>query len=221
MPHSLVTTSSLSHSAANRLKLIDAALLCISRTGATKVTIDDIAGEVQCSRATVYRTFPGGKEAIFEAALETEVARFYSTLAVSMGRAGDLSELVVSMVTVASAYLLNHETLNAMQVSEPELVMSRLRFGQMDETLASAAAFAQPFFARWLESETAGRSAEIVVRLILSYLTDPSSDLNLEDEAAVRPFIEQFLIPGMVTPNIGQQLQQPSTTTRKKGRSTT
>jgi len=209
-------------SAANRLKLIDAALLCISRTGASKVTIDDIAAEVKCSRATVYRTFPGGKDAIFAAAIETEVARFYSTLAVSMGRAADLTELAVSMVTVASAYLLNHETLNAMLHFEPEIVLGRLRFGQMDETLASAAAFAQPFFARWLEAESASRAAELVVRFTVSYLTDTASNLNLEDEAAVRPLIEQFLVPGMVTPSTRQSLQQPltTTTTTKKGRST-
>ncbi len=220
MPLSAISPSVLDPSASNRLKLIDAALLCIARTGASKVTIDDIAGEVKCSRATVYRTFPGGKEAIFAAAVETEVARFYSTMAVSMGRAGDLSELVVSIVTVSAAYLLNHETLNAIQASEPELVMSRLRFGEMDETLAGASAFAQPFFARWLEPEAASRAAELVVRFILSYLTDPDPRLNLEDEPAVRLFVDQFLLPGMVTTSTRQPLQQRSTTTRKKGRST-
>ena len=221
MPLTTATSREIDASASNRLKLIDAALLCITRTGASRVTIDDIAGEVKCSRATVYRTFPGGKDAIFAAAVETEVARFYSTLAVSMGRAVDLSELVVSMVTVSAAYLLNHETLKAMRQSEPELVMSRLRFGEMDETLASASAFAQPFFARWLEPESASRAAELVVRFILSYLTDPSPELNLEDEPAVRLFVDQFLIPGMVTPSTRQPLQQRSTSTRKKGRSTT
>jgi AcrR family transcriptional regulator len=202
------------------LKLIDAALLCIARSGASKVTIDDIASAVKCSRATVYRTFPGGKEAIFAAAIETEVARFYSTMAVSMGRASDLSELVVSMVTVSAAYLLNHETLAALRIHEPELVMSRLRFGEMDETLSSATTFAQPFFARWLDVEAASRAAELVVRFIVSYLTDPDPKINLEDAETVRAFVDQFLIPGMVSSSTGQLSQHRSTSPRKKGRST-
>ncbi|MEA2588672.1 MAG: hypothetical protein QOH66_1599, partial [Actinomycetota bacterium] len=45
-------------------RVIDAALRCIARWGIAKTTLDDIAREASCSRATIYRLFPGGKDAL-------------------------------------------------------------------------------------------------------------------------------------------------------------
>ena len=70
----------------------------------TKTTLDDVAREAGCSRATVYRTFPGGKEEVIAAVVDTEVARLFSAIAVAMGEADDLEDAVVAgMVTTASA----------------------------------------------------------------------------------------------------------------------
>ncbi|MEI6701188.1 MAG: TetR/AcrR family transcriptional regulator [Actinomycetota bacterium] len=210
-------------SSTNRVKLIDAALACITRSGTRKITVDDIANEVPCSRATVYRTFPGGRDAIFGAAVETEIARFYSTLAIPMGRSNDLSELVVSTITVAAAYLLNHQTLQYLRDNEPEVVMTHLRFGEMDGALLSASAFAQPFFARWMEPEAAGRAAELVVRTLVSYLLDPVPSFSLENEEQVGKFAAQFLLPAMVVPDGPPAKKSRSRSTpqlAKKGRST-
>ncbi len=45
-------------------RLIAATLSCVGRWGLAKTTIDDVARQAQCSRATVYRVFPGGKETL-------------------------------------------------------------------------------------------------------------------------------------------------------------
>jgi AcrR family transcriptional regulator len=185
----------------NRVRLVDAALACVARHGTKKTTVDDVAREAGVSRATLYRAFPGGKEAVLRAAAETEVARFYSTLAVSMGRAADLEEVLVSAITVSAVYLSNHATLHYLLEHEPDVVLNHLLFGQMDETLRNASSFAQPFFVRWLEPEHAARAAELVVRLLVSYLLQPSARLHLEDEAEVTAFIRRFILPGMLHPS--------------------
>ena len=59
--------------------------------GVTKTTLDDVAREAGCSRATVYRTFPGGKEEVVAAVVDTEVARLFSAIAVAMGAAESIS----------------------------------------------------------------------------------------------------------------------------------
>jgi AcrR family transcriptional regulator len=56
------TSSSSSH-------LIDATLQCIARWGVAKTGLDDVAREAGVSRATVYRAFPGGKDALFNTVL--------------------------------------------------------------------------------------------------------------------------------------------------------
>src|ERR1700733_6097160 len=73
-----------------RIRIVDATLDCLVRQGVQKTTFDDIARQSGFSRAPVYRAFPGGKEAVLAAVVDTEVARFFSQLAVAMGGAGDI-----------------------------------------------------------------------------------------------------------------------------------
>ena len=53
-------------------RVLDAVKACCERWGMAKVTIDDIAAEAGCSRATVYRLFPGGKDNIYETLRQRE-----------------------------------------------------------------------------------------------------------------------------------------------------
>ncbi len=53
-------------------RVLDAVKACCERWGMAKVTIDDIAAEAGCSRATVYRLFPGGKDIIYETLRQRE-----------------------------------------------------------------------------------------------------------------------------------------------------
>src|SRR6185437_2489660 len=70
-----------------RVRIVDAALRCLARQGVAKTTADDIAREAGLSRATLYRAFPGGKDGVLHAVVETETARLFSELAVAMGEA--------------------------------------------------------------------------------------------------------------------------------------
>ena len=183
-----------------RVRLVDAALRCIARHGTRKVTVDDIAREAGISRATLYRAFPGGRDAVLAATVETEAARFFSALAVEMGQAEDLEAVFVSGITSAAAYLSAHEALQYLARHEPDVVMTHLRFGQMDDALARATAFAAPFFTRWLDPADAARAAEVGVRLLLSYTLEPTAKVDLADPVAVGAQVRRYVLPAFSSP---------------------
>src|SRR5436309_6749871 len=83
-------------------RVIDAALRCIARWGIGKTTLDDVAREASCSRATIYRLFPGGKDALLDAITRSELARFFSGLAERFDEAANLEDLLVGGMLYAS-----------------------------------------------------------------------------------------------------------------------
>src|ERR1700722_13104306 len=67
-----------------QLRIVDATLACLARQGLHKTTIDDIARQAQLSRATIYRSFPRGKDAIVKAVVDTEVDHLFRSLSAAM-----------------------------------------------------------------------------------------------------------------------------------------
>src|SRR3954453_19711885 len=61
-------------------RIADAALRCFARWGVAKTTLDDVAREAGCSRATVYRFFPGGKDALVGTVACAEIAAFVDAI---------------------------------------------------------------------------------------------------------------------------------------------
>ncbi|MBV9285375.1 MAG: helix-turn-helix transcriptional regulator, partial [Acidimicrobiia bacterium] len=104
-------------------RVIDAALRCVARWGIGKTTLDDVAREASCSRATIYRLFPGGKDALLEAITRTELNRFFSGLAQRFDEAHDLEDMLVGGIVYASRALAGHEALQFVLAYEPEVVL--------------------------------------------------------------------------------------------------
>src|SRR3954471_10003835 len=84
-------------------RVIDAALRCIARWGVAKTTLDDVARQAGCSRATVYRVVPGGKDGLVEPVGRAEASRFFAALAERLDAAADqgLEELLVAGMSEA------------------------------------------------------------------------------------------------------------------------
>src|SRR5438309_8202453 len=104
-------------------RVIDAALRCAARWGIGKTTLDDVAREASCSRATIYRLFPGGKDSLLDAMTRLELGRFYDGLARCLDEAAGLEDLLVSGITYASRALDRHEALRFVLAHEPEVVL--------------------------------------------------------------------------------------------------
>jgi AcrR family transcriptional regulator len=181
-----------------RVRIVDATLACLARQGLAKTTVDDIAREAKFSRATLYRTFPGGKDAIVEAVVETEVARLFSSLAVVMGEATDLEEVLVAGMVESARRLSAHGALAYLLLNEPGVILPRLTFADMDRVLFVAGDFAAPFFARWLSPDEASRAAEWAVRIVFAYVADPAPGTDLRDPEDTRALVRRFVLPGIL-----------------------
>jgi len=181
-----------------RVRIVDAALACLARQGLAKTTVDDIAREAGFSRATLYRAFPGGKDAVIAAVVETEVARLFSSLGVVMGEATDLEDVLVAGMVESARRLSGHGALAYLLIHEPDLILPRLIFAEMDRILFTAGDFAAPFFARWLSPDEASRAAEWAVRIVLAYLADPAPGTDLSDPEDTRALVRAFVLPGIL-----------------------
>src|SRR5258706_10904029 len=91
-------------------RVLDGTLACIARVGLGKTTLDDVAREAGCARATVYRCFPG-KRALFTAVLEREL-RALGTRAIDAAAATDsLADAVVAVMLAGADTYSSHAAL--------------------------------------------------------------------------------------------------------------
>lgn len=181
----------------SRARVVDAALRCLARSGLAKTTVDDVARAAGISRATLYRQFPGGKDAVFQAVVESEVSRLFCALGAAMGEAPDLESLLVRAIVEAARRLSTHEAIEYLLAHEPGTILPHLTFSGLDRLLQTTVGFAAPYFGRWLEPEDAARAAEWASRIVISYMVCPDEDLDLTDPRAVERLVAMFVVPGI------------------------
>jgi AcrR family transcriptional regulator len=200
-----------------RIRIVDATLSCLASQGLAKTTLDDIAAWAGLSRATVYRVFPGGREAILAATVETELARLYSELAVAMGEGSDLMEALTAGIVTAARRLRDHGAIRFLLAHEPGVLLTHLCFDQMDRLLEVASSFAAPFLTRWLEPDQAARAAEWAVRITMSYTEAGQPALDITDADDVARLVGRFVLPGILALQlpVAESLGGTSTTTRR------
>lgn len=179
-------------------RVIAAALSCIARWGVAKTSLDDVARQARCGRATVYRAFPGGKEALVRAVARAEAARVASVVAERLEQAATLEDLLVAGLFEAARQIAGHAALAYLVEHEPETVVPWLAFEHGDEFLAFATDVAAPQLVRFLPPAEARRAAEWTARVLLSFLVCPAPGFDLSDEDSARALVTTFLLPGLV-----------------------
>jgi AcrR family transcriptional regulator len=179
------------------LRVVDATLRCIARWGAAKTTLDDVAREAGWSRATVYRLFPGGKDAVLQTVVEVELERLFTALDERLVGARDLEDVLVEGMSETGARITGHPALRFLVAHEPEVILPQISFARAERVLARAASFASPHLARWLGPEEANRVGEWVTRIVISYAASPSAGVDIADPASVRRLVRRFVLPGI------------------------
>jgi AcrR family transcriptional regulator len=179
-------------------RLTDAMLACMGRWGVAKTTLDDVARRAGCSRATVYRVFPGGKESLLEATIRSEVARFLAIETAALEDQDDLEDILVTAMVTAARHLGGHEVLQSLLAHEPEVVLPLVAFTRMDAVYAVARAYLAPYLVPHVGPDEAPRAAEWVARLTLSYTLCPSEAFDVRDEESVRRLVRGYVLPGLV-----------------------
>jgi AcrR family transcriptional regulator len=179
--------------------LVDAALACIGRVGLAKTTLDDVAREAGCARATVYRYFPSKAE-LLKAVVAREAGRLEHDVLAAAQAADSLAEAATAAITTAATLLQSHRALTFVAAYEPELLLPHLAFEREDFVLRSAASLVAPAFERFLPATRAERLGEWIARITLSYLCCPSDDFDLGNAEHVRGLVDDFVLPGFVRP---------------------
>jgi AcrR family transcriptional regulator len=183
-----------SHDKGGRIR--GAALVCIGRFGLAKTTVDDIAREAGCSRATLYRYFDG-KSAIVRAAVAGEFDRVTAAL-IDAGRAEDtFADAVVAVVVRGTREVRAHDALQFLLAHEPEAVLGHLAFVPGDRVLVAVGDAIAPAFDRWLSPDAATRAGEWLARLVRAYALMPHPAVDLADPADARSFLGNLVIPGL------------------------
>jgi|SRR5690349_317088 len=177
-------------------RIRDAALVCIGRFGLAKTTVDDIAREAGCSRATLYRYYDG-KPAVLRAAVVAELDRVAGAL-VEAGRAElTFADAVTAVVVLGARELRRHDALQFLLAHEPEAVLGHLAFGPGDRVLVAVGDAIAPAFDRWLAPAACTRAGDWLARLVRSYVLMPHPPVDFTDPAAARTFLEHLVIPGL------------------------
>lgn len=195
---------------AAQARLVEAALSCVALWGAAKTSLDDVAKRAGVSRATVYRVFPGGKEALMRAAAQVEAGHLFRHFEERLAAASDLEELLVTGLVEGARSFAARPALRALLAHASPADPER-PFPELEEIERAIAAWAAPHLARFLESGRAERIADWVTRVAFSYAVCPSPTFDLADESDVRALVRELFIPCAT-----QALVPPTITTQKR-----
>jgi AcrR family transcriptional regulator len=178
-----------------------AALRCLARRGLRRTTLDDVAREAGCSRATIYRVFPGGKDVLMAAAATHEIDRVLDQLARQLDEATSLVDALVVAMMGATRAAFGNDALQYLWVHEPWVVQPHLSFHGLDPVLARAVEFLAPTLERFVTPDAARRTAEWAARLVVLY-AEPGAPFDLSDPADARRLVTIHVLPGVPSSDV-------------------
>jgi len=178
-------------------RLIVATLACIGRWGLAKTTLDDVARQARCSRATVYRAFPGGKDTLVAAVARAELARVSRAILQVIEGSDCLDDALTAALVEAARQIVGHPTVDFLIRSEPETVVPWLAFRGKEEVLAYATTLVAPALARFVSPPQSRRAAEWAARVLFAFGVCPVPGVDLSDDASARALVTTFLLPGL------------------------
>ncbi|MGI8663921.1 MAG: TetR/AcrR family transcriptional regulator [Acidimicrobiales bacterium] len=178
-------------------RIVEAALTCIARWGIAKTTLDDVGREARCARATIYRTFSGGKREVMRSVVHHEVARLAAAVDTAMVDAATLDDLLVDGAVAAARFLRCNDALTFLLAHEPDAVLPHVAFDKLDRLLVAIADFCAPHLVRFLPVDEVAAASEWATRVVLSYALNPSERCDLTVESDARRLVTTFLVPAL------------------------
>jgi AcrR family transcriptional regulator len=182
-------------------RILAAAEQQMRRFGLRRVSMGDVARAAGVSRGSIYRYY-SDRDALVGAVLERAADRFVEGSKDSVRRRRTLA----AQVAEAAVFIREHRDDPLMSLAPP---------GDQESLLAMVLAVqAETLLARWVEywlpfladAESRGeirrgldhrRAAEWIVRVLMSLTLMPSVVVDLDDRAAVRAFVEEFIVQGL------------------------
>ena len=179
-------------------RIIDAALRQFELFGVARSTVEQITKRSGLSRVTLYRRFPG-KQHLVEAVVLREVRLFLDRLDERLDQLSTPEEKIAEGFVFTLDAIRSHVLLSRLLESEPEAVL-RYFTVEAGPVVASARDYLVDRVAKDSPQSTRSRAelavaAELVVRLVISFLLTPESVAELDDPDAAREFAGRYLAP--------------------------
>ena len=197
-----------------RDRILGAAAQCFRRFGVAKTTLEDIADEAGTSRATIYRTIPGGRDEIVLAVL---LAESWANLEPIRTELEDLPSFEAQLVEgLARVVEMSREDPQLALLFTAETVMTSVVLpGAWDAVLLATAEFIGPITERArargeLRTDLADTQiSDWLCRVIVSIMAFPGEFVDVPDQ--LRNYLRNFLVPSLVASNPGGPIARPRT----------
>jgi AcrR family transcriptional regulator len=183
-----------------RERILEAAYACVARWGLSKTSVEDVAKEAGLSRSTLYRYFPGGRDELIGSVVGWEHDRFFARLYEEVRDATSLEEVMEQGLMFAHRSIAEHEVLQRILLTEPELLLPQLTVKNAG-TLNLIAAFLTPYLTRHplAPGIQVDEAAEFLARMVLSYIA-AAGRWDLDDPEQVARLVRAELLGGIVPP---------------------
>jgi AcrR family transcriptional regulator len=146
----------------------------------------------------VYRYFPGGRDELVDAVVSWQYLRFFGRLYEEVHGATSLEEVLERGLLFARRQLLEHEVLQMVVQTEPEVLLPKLTV-ETNRTVGLISGFLVPYLHEHglPEGLEVHEAADFLARMILSYISAPGR-WDLADPEQVRTLVRVELLPGVV-----------------------
>jgi len=183
----------------NRQRILEATYACVARRGIAKTTIEDAAREAKVSRATVYRTFPGGRDELVSAVVAWATLGFFVRLYEQVQGADSLEQVMERGIMFAHRSIVEHEVLQRVMQTEPEKLLPTLTF-ESNRIRRGIAEFLMPYLEQrgLADGVDLAEAADFLARMILSYMSAPGR-WDLDDPVQVAQLVRAELLAGVVS----------------------
>ncbi len=176
-------------------RIADAALQLVARYGLAKLTLEDVAREAGCSRATLYRYYPG-RQALLGAVVASETVRLRAGLDDALADVMTVEEALAAAAGFGAREFAGHAALQFLLAREPGSVLPHLCFAGADRLLALLSEAVEPQLCRFLPSVQARRVGEWLARIILSYGCTPPA-FGAGGVPAALEIVSDFVVPAV------------------------
>lgn len=179
-----------------RERIVNAAEECFARYGVGKTTVEDIAAAAGVSRATVYRSFAGGRDEVILAVVLRDLRRFLDRLAVRLGQEQSVSDAIVEGVVDAVAFVRGEPRVAALLTPEAAGHTQAAVAGAAGSILAVCVDLVRPHFdaaqrENLLRADiTVEGAVEFLFRIISSMIVMPRV-------REPREFLRTYVVPAL------------------------
>jgi len=180
-------------------RIVAAALSQFEDFGIRRTTMEDVARRAGVSRVTIYRRFPQ-KERLIETVVLREVHSFFAQVEAAVAPLGSVEDRIVEGFAFTLAAARGHGLLTRLLRTEPEMLLPHLTVEGGPLIAAGRAFLARQM--RIAQSDVPEADlevvAELVGRLVLSFLLTPESAAAVQSPRKAREFARRWIAPLML-----------------------